>query len=256
MDDNTTAQDLKDDFNEHLADYASTFPNNAGAHNLIFRGKDLGSSVTPKQYAEIQAGTFDDMFIGDYWTINDTKYLIAAFDYWYNTGDEALTNHHITLVPETTMYTHEMNDSNTTDGGYLGSKMYDSGLNQARSKIKSDFSGHVVNHRLHLSNAVSDGMVSAGTWVDSEIELMNEVMVYGTKINGQGTPGTTDYNSNMGKTQLPLFRYRPDLIGIRATWWLRDVVSGSLFASVYSHGYARRGSASHVYGVRPAFSIS
>ena len=33
----------------------------AGAHNSIYRGKNLGTSVTAAQYAAIKAGTFDDM---------------------------------------------------------------------------------------------------------------------------------------------------------------------------------------------------
>lgn len=33
--------------------------NNAGAHNAIYRGKSLGSTVTTAQYAAIKAGTFD-----------------------------------------------------------------------------------------------------------------------------------------------------------------------------------------------------
>lgn len=41
---------------------------NAGFHNSIYRGKNLGTSVTSAQWAAIKAGTFDDMFIGDYWT--------------------------------------------------------------------------------------------------------------------------------------------------------------------------------------------
>ena len=38
---------------------------NAGFHNSVYRGKYLGSSVTAEQYAQISAGTFDDLFIGD-----------------------------------------------------------------------------------------------------------------------------------------------------------------------------------------------
>ena len=52
--------------------------NNAGAHNAIYRGKSLGSTVTTAQYAAIKAGTFDDLYIGDYWTIGGVNYRIAA----------------------------------------------------------------------------------------------------------------------------------------------------------------------------------
>ena len=46
----------------------------AGAHNAIYRGKYLGTAVTDEQYAAIAAGTFDDLYIGDYWKINGVNW--------------------------------------------------------------------------------------------------------------------------------------------------------------------------------------
>lgn len=37
-------------------------------HRNIYRGKNLGSSVTSAQKTAINNGSFDDLFIGDYWT--------------------------------------------------------------------------------------------------------------------------------------------------------------------------------------------
>ena len=247
-------QATKTEFDVHINEFLPHGIDNAGFHNSIFRGKDLGTSVTPTQYANIANGTFEDMYIGDYWTINGTKYLIAAFNYYYNTGDTALTQNHITLIPATYLYTHVMNDTNTTEGGYVGSKMYTEGLAQAKSMISSAFGGHVVTHRRYLSNATSNGHASAGVWVDSDIELMNEAMVYGGRVNGGAVYGL--YDIGIEKAQLPLFRHRHDLIGIRSSWWLRDVCSASIFAIVHNGGTASRSNASNVLGVRPAFSIS
>ena len=67
---------------------------NGGAHNAIYRGKYLGTSVTTTQYAAISSGTFDDLYIGDYWTIGGVNYRIAAFDYYWNCGDNATPPHH------------------------------------------------------------------------------------------------------------------------------------------------------------------
>ena len=64
------------------------------AHSRIFRGKNLGTSVTAAQKAAIQDGTFKDLFLGDYWVINDVTWRIVDMDYWYNTGSTALTTHH------------------------------------------------------------------------------------------------------------------------------------------------------------------
>lgn len=230
---------------------------NAGAHNAIYRGKNLGSTVTAAQYAAIAAGTFDDLFIGDYWVIGGVTYRIAAFDYYYNTGDTACTTHHVTLVPDGNMYTHCMNDTNVTTGGYVGSKMYKEGLNQAKTTIQNAFgAAHILTHRNLLTNAVTEAYASAGSWYDSTVELMTEQNVYGGKVFGNISCGTAlPYSYTVDKSQFPLFAHRPDLIGNRAWYWLRDVVSAAHFADVYSDGVANYVYASYAYGVRPAFSI-
>jgi hypothetical protein len=244
-----------DELQQHKRLFLPHGVDGAGFHNSIYRGKFLGNQVTPEQYARIADGTFEDMYIGDYWTINGTTYLIAAFNYYYNTGDTELTTNHITLVTAGRMYTYRMNPSNTTEGGYVGSEMYISGLDQAKTKIHADFSGHVITHRRFLCNAVADGQASAGAWFDSDVELMNEVMVYGSVVNGQGVRG--QYNIGIEKSQLPLFSLRPDLLNIRtAGWWLRDVCSATSFAFVYRIGIVGSFDASSAYGVRPVFSIS
>jgi len=245
-----------DELQQHKRLFLPHGVDGAGFHNSIYRGKYLGTSVTPEQYARIADGTFEDMYIGDYWIINGTTYLIAAFNYYYNTGDTSdtrLTTNHITLVPDRRLYTHRMNPTSTTEGGYANSEMRTSGLGQAKTKIHADFAGHVVDHRRYLSNAVSDGQASGGAWFDSDVELMNEVMAYGSIVNGKDT---LNYNIGMEKSQLPLFALRPDLLNIRTTWGLRDVCSAGLFAFVNTDGTASRTYASLNVGVRPVFSIS
>ena len=55
--------------------------NNAGTHNAQYRGKNLGNAFTAAQSAAIRAGTFDDMYVGDYWPITTTyTYYIATSD--------------------------------------------------------------------------------------------------------------------------------------------------------------------------------
>lgn len=230
----------------------------AGVHNSLYRGKNLGSSVTAAQWAAIQAGTFDDMFIGDYWVIGGVTYRIAAFDYYYNTGDTACTSHHVTLVPDANMYTHVMNDTNITTGAYVGSKMYTEGLAQAKTTINAAFgSAHILNHRQYLQNATTDGYASGGSWYDSTVELMTEQNVYGGKVFGNCINGTAFPNNyTIDKSQYPLFMFRPDMISNRQWFWLRDVASATGFADVGSKGDANDNYASSAGGVRPAFSIS
>jgi hypothetical protein len=228
----------------------------AGIKNSLYRGKNLGTSYTPEQQSQVASGKFLDLWVGDYWVINGTRYYIAAFNYYLNTDTSplALTTNHITLVPAESMYSHRMNSTLTTEGGYVGSEMYTTGLDQAKTKIHADFAGHVVNHRRYLSNAVSDGQASAGAWFDSDVELMNEVMVFGSVVNGKGTRGAINIGTE--KSQLPLFALRPDLLNTRSAWWLRDVCSATRFAIVSLEGVVGLGFPGSASGVRPVFSIS
>lgn len=231
--------------------------NNAGAHNAIYRGKNLGTSVTTAQYNAIKAGTFDDLYIGDYWVINGVTWRIAAFDYYLHCGDSDLTTHHAVIVPDTCLYNHVMNDTNVTTGGYVGSKMYTEGLESAKTTIKAAFSGHVLSHRIYLTNATANGKASAGAWCDSEVDLMNEQMVYGTGIFSPVSDGSTvPANYRVEKSQLPLFAHEPSRICNRSNWWLRDVITAAAFAFVSGTGHAHSNDASTSRGVRPAFCIS
>lgn len=241
--------------------------NNAGAHNAIYRGKSLGSTVTTAQYAAIKAGTFDDLYIGDYWTIGGVNYRIAAFDYYLNSGDTNCTTHHVVIVPDTCLYNAQMHNTssggwengaaNTTAGGYVGSDMYKSNLEQAKTTIKSAFSGHVLKHRIYLTNAVANGRASGGAWCDSEVDLMCEHMVYGSGIFSPVSDGSNvPANYRVEKSQLPLFQHEPSRICNRNNWWLRDVITASYFALVGYSGYANYDNASNSIGVRPAFCIS
>ena len=229
----------------------------AGFHNSLYRGKSLGNAVTDEQLAEIEAGTFKDLYIGDYWTINGTVYRIADFDYFLRSGDTECTAHHAVIVPDVNMDNQKMNDTNVTTGAYIGSKMYTTYMATAKAKIKADFgSTHILAHREYLANAVANGKQSAGAWYDSEIELMTESMVYGAPHFAPACDGSTvPANYTIGCKQLNLFRHRPDLISNRQNYWLRDVVSAANFALVDSGGICLCINASAALGVRPAFPI-
>lgn len=229
----------------------------AGAHNAIYRGKNLGTAFTAAQSAAIRDGSFKDLYIGDYWTINGTVYRIADFDYFLRSGDTECTAHHAVIVPDVIMDSQKMNDTDVTTGAYIGSKMYTTYLATAKAKIKADFgSAHVLAHREYLANAVANGKQSAGAWYDSEIELMTESMAYGAPHFAPACDGSTvPTNYTIGCKQLNLFRHRPDLISNHQNYWLRDVVSAARFAAVTAGGGCAYAGASTAYGVRPAFPI-
>lgn len=239
---------------------------NAGAHNSIYRGKDITDLFYDGTLSkQIAAGTFDDIFIGDY-IIGKTsgrKYLVADINYRLHMGDTECTKPHVLMIPERIMGTAQMNASNITDGAYIGSAMYKTNLAQFKTVIKNDFeTSHILKHRNHLQNAVSNGCETGGTWYDSDIELMNEIMVYGCQIFKNAINGSTFPNNyQIDNSQLSLFRLRHDSIvarndaGDRYWYWLRDVVSSTDFAIVGGYGGSSFSAASGVSGVRPAFLI-
>ena len=172
---------------------------NAGAHNAVYRGKRLGIEPTEAEYAAIDAGTFDDMYIGDYWDKGGINYRIAAFNYFLHTGDTECETNHVVIVPDTCLYKSQMyqrgsDDSFFTGGaknlGYYNSYMRKSNLEQAKTTIKSAFNGHVLKHRIRLTDEVENGRTSDDVWCDSEVDLMCEQMVYGSGIFSPVSDGT------------------------------------------------------------------
>lgn len=249
-----TVENLHKGLQTDIDSVRNVLADGAAAHNCIYRGKNLGTSVTAEQYAAISSGKFTDLYIGDYWVINGVTYRIAAFDYYYNCGDTNFTKHHAVIVPDTSLYKAQMNTSNVTTGGYTGSAMYKSNLAQAKTTIKAAFgSAHVLTKRELLTNAVNGNTPSGWAWFDSDVELMNEVQAYGSVA--WGAHDGNGYNVASGDGQFPLFMFDRTKLHNREDYWLRDVASATYFSRVYSYGDAGNNSASSSYGVRPAFCI-
>lgn len=249
-----TVENLHKGLQTDIDSVRNVLADGAAAHNCIYRGKNLGTSVTAEQYAAISSGKFTDLYIGDYWVIKGVTYRIAAFDYYYNCGDTNFTKHHVVIVPDTSLYKAQMNTSNVTTGGYTGSAMYKSNLAQAKTTIKAAFgSAHVLTKRELLTNAVNGNTPSGWAWFDSDVELMNEVQAYGSVA--WGAHDGNGYNVASGDGQFPLFMFDRTKLHNREDYWLRDVASATYFSVVYGNGCACTNSASFSFGVRPAFCI-
>lgn len=224
---------------------------------VLFRGKNLGTALTAVQKAAIKDGSFKGMFLGDYWSIGGRIWRIVDMDYWYNCGDTAFTSHHLVIMPDEALYNAQMNTTNVTTGGYVGSAMYKSNLANAKTIVNAAFQGSVLTHREYLCNAVANGRPSGGAWFDSSIELPNEPMMYGHPHFSPTSDGSTVPSIyTISKTQLALFMVCPRFIVNRSyNQWLRDVVSSASFAFVNYGGAADCGNASNSSGVRPVFPV-
>ena len=238
---------------------------NAGAHNAIYRGKDITDYWTSGgMYAAISAGTFSGIYPGDYIrvpiTVNGatTTYDIVIGDcnYHLHSGDPDTTQNHVLAFTRIHIGNEHMNATNTTAGGYIGSDMWKTILPKYTTAIKNAFgSSHILTHRELLGNAESDTVSSAagagwsgGTtswgWYDVDVNLFNEPMVYGCRPFS-----SSGFDIGDCDTQVAAMRHDKSLSFTRTYWyWLRAVVSSSRFAGADWGGHAYYYDASAVDG--------
>ena len=258
------------------------FPN-AGFHNSIYRWKCLGSVYTAEQKAAITSGTFKDLFIGDYWTIDGNDYVICHFDYYYRCSDSDINYHHVVVMPRGFLNglsftaatsnrgtdspangTACWNTSDTTAGGYIGSHIRTVVMPACDAKVKAAFGAsnvHAISELYPNSFASStDGRASGWAYASTDLvcDLLNETMVYGHQVWGKGSAFDKEgYEVGIDKWQLAIFALDPGFANIRADWWLRSVCSAAGAASVYSYGSAYNYAyAAYGLGVRPRFLLS
>ena len=251
----------------------------ASAHNSIYRGKNLTNVYTVDEICQrISAGTFKDLYVGDYFDISITtdlggaetvRCILAGFDVFWNNGDTAFTKHHAVIVPKDCFKTKSvMNDTNVTTGGYVGSKMYKTVLPVYAAALQTALNNHILSHRELLTTAVSTtgnsnagagitGYASNWEWKDCLVKLMSEIQVYGSTVLS-----SSFYDTGCDNIQFPLFRLAPNLKvaglghnGSRWWYWLSAVVSAAAFAHCTDGGSSRRGGAAGGGGVRPYFCI-
>lgn len=228
-------------------------------HARIFRGKNLGTSVTDTQKTAIQEGTFSDLYVGDYWVIDDITWRIVDIDYWYNTGanQTRFVAHHLVIMPDTVLYTQKINETEAITGGYVHTTMHTEGLTTAKTTITNAFGDLVLTRSEPLSSSNTGGIITNATATDATVELPSEIMMFGTNIFSSVGDGTQNYQNYMtSKTQLALFNIAPKYIVKPQSWyWLRDLVTDSTFAGISGLGAINSAKVTSSFGVRPVFCI-
>ena len=237
------------------------WPDGAAAHNAMWGGRNITDAFNSGIVsANIKNGTFKNIFPGDYIrkqitiprvladngtillggdTYNVT-WVITDCNYWSNTAN------HVAIVPGIGILSARMNPTNTTEGGYAGSEMFKKIIPACATGIVNAFGNdHILTFRDAITNSVDTSHVSSGIpqltgtpglwdeWVSVQCNLMSEKMVYGAPICSGGA-----MDNIMATRQMSAFRLSTDLINnatFGRTWWLRDVVSSSSFAAVYSY---------------------
>jgi len=261
----------------------------ASNHNNILGKRDLTNIYTIDEICQqISDGTFEDLYIGDYFdiTISSTytanevvRCAFAGFDTYWNNGDVAFNKHHAVIVTKNCMATKaKMNPTNTTEGGFAGSDMRKTVLPNYKTAFQSVFGNHLLTHRTILTSAMNPDLNSnAGAglkgassnhgWFDTTLSLLSEIQVYGFNAFSSSW-----YDIGCDNLQLPLFALDPTARvcgkntttdgngdGNRQWYWLRNVASLHGFACFHHNGASGGDDSNYLSsssgGVRPVFCI-
>ena len=266
-----TKEDLSSQITTSVrSNWYSNFPDGAEAHNAMWGGRDITASFNNGTVsANIANGTFRDIFPGDYITKQVTisgktytvNWVIADCDYWINKGDTAVTVHHVAIVPQAPIFDANMNATNTTEGGYMGSRMFKETIPACATGIVNAFgASHILTFRDWLISGMTANQISSGLpnltggaqwgaapWVSVQCDLMTEKMVLGAPVNSASA-----FDEWCATRQMSAFRLSENLINYNRQWyWLRNIVSSANFADVGGTGRASTYGASDSGGVRP-----
>ncbi len=216
-------------------------------HNSIFRGKDLGSTITGAQYNAIKNGTFDDMYIGDYWTFGGVKHRIAHFDYFLGRsmyyaekiqpGDIAAksyhrtTPHHVILLPDASIITGKWHTEDTILQGYYGTNFW----NEILPQIYTMLGGYVgAEHLLEFQQTMAAKMNDAHTQVGYTSQyvmasLLSVQELFGYPSVNLRTAQYTNIDDIWWTTEFALFRLAQEYRYKAGACCLRDVQGWSSY---------------------------
>ena len=268
-------------------------------HNSHYRGINL---ISDGHFADvaalltaIRAQDWSDIYIGDYVELTFTyegasrtvKFYVGEIDKFYKVGNASLEKHHLVMVTGDLGINQVMNDSNTTAGGYVGSKAHTVTLPALYAILNPLFNNAILTHREHLSNTVlsaqtvslslddgngavtyscnnfpvyssgdpnTPGCVTAGSWYDCNLVLMSEIEMFGS--NRFSSSGIDDIMCPEG--QIAAFKYNRNLQTLNRTinTWLRNVNSASRFCFCGYGGISDRYDATNPnIRLRPRFLI-
>ena len=238
----------------YIGEGAPIATKNAQTHNATYRGQDLGS-FDETFAGDIENGTFNNMWVGDYFVVNNHTYKIAGFNYKCgheeNTG---LTNHLIMITD--VLSNQAMNSLNTTGGGFAKTNLFTNYFPQIESQLQTDFGNHLLTFKSYLSTSVdSSGAPNNGQWYSLKACMCNSDMWWGSPSEYSNNANGVKFNIGDEDTQLPIMNLHTDeqKSGGQSVW-LRDVYNSECF--VYSgDGYDSWSGASTSFGVQAFFLI-
>ena len=168
-----TALELSKQLNKVLTNSSST----TTVRRMTYRGKNLGNVYTTKQKEAVANGSFDDLFVGDYWVApNGHTWIIVDFDSFLNTPIDSkgtlLTRHHVVCISGDAFPSATIHSANTTE--WYNTSLFTTTL-QSKIKEVADFFG-ATNIVSHQKNSATPGDLT-------QIDLPTLSMITGCSIS-------------------------------------------------------------------------
>ena len=227
---------------------------NAESHNNIYRGKNLGRSLTNIQRQGISGGTFKDLYVGDYFDFGDQKLYVAHLDYFLERtissleGHFPLFTHHLVLISD---HIH-------------GRSNYDAQrLSYASSDLKKAIESKTIRSEVGYIPGIEDFDVlnlqdyrsptddrAKRQLYKSHAGALSSFMVVGRDLMGSSS-GIIPTDP-----QMALFRLSPKMISIHYSWWLADSCDDIYAFMVGPYGAIEKGEKRDSCGIRPYYVVT
>lgn len=191
-------------------------------HNQIWRGKNLGTSYTNDQKSAIQSGTFDNIWVGDYWIIGGNTYRVMHVNYPFSAAendDSGLnTSPNIVVQADDNLKTDKFFDttSEMSSTGILGAYGMNAGLTSVRSTVQSSFGvGNIVPKPYVVMSGEGTTGTQTASWSSYSVVHPSLGMILGfahPHERGVASP----------QTQLAAWRLAPNkLVKFNQHFWLQ-----------------------------------
>ena len=228
---------------------------NAASHNNIYRGKNLGRSLTNIQLRGIDEGTFKDLYVGDYFDFGSQKLYVAHLDYFYYRTRHSfefnmpMSSHHLVLISD---HVHGNSNYDAQGRGYALSDL----KKAVESKtIKSEV-GYIPGIEeldvlyLQDSRLLTDNKAKR-QYYKCHVGVLSSCMVTGRDLSADCIGGLFPTDP-----QIALFRLSPEKISINYSWWISDSYDNIYAFRVSQNGAIEKEEKRYTSGIRPFYIIT
>lgn len=209
------------------------FDNIPEMHNHLYRGKNLGTSYTASQKEEVSNGTFNDMWLGDYWNVGGNKWYICGFNIM---GSPTYSENHIVIMgddlAQNIKWDSTQSGSNMGKIAYTQSTIYKVDLpNYVSNSIPSTFKSNLYEREEYLVTAkdATTFKTTSSSWIKVSANVPRISNILGVPNTFSWVDEKNSWKSGIDPSlansggKFPIFNFvKPYKILGSNTFWLQD----------------------------------